>query len=289
MQKANLCLHAGGYEATLAEVAKVSTPMATETHFPVPHIALYDETKSALDSAGFEIVNEQHALAARGDRYFGLVQVVRKGAENGVDYARILGLRNSHDKSFPAGAVLGSEVFVCDNLSFFGEIKMARRHTVWIMRDLSKLIFGMIAKVTEKWFELDMRYKLYKTEKIDREQVDHVLISAMEHGVVPVTKLPAVLREWKHPSFDHGEDGTVWRLFNAFTQVMKGGSLFELPQRTEKIHSLCDGLVDFEDFIKVPGTSEEVGMPVYDEDEICPKCGKRDCEHGASYPEGEEQ
>jgi hypothetical protein len=33
----------------------------------------------------------------------------------------VLGLRNSHDKRFPAGLVGGSAVFVCDNLAFSGE------------------------------------------------------------------------------------------------------------------------------------------------------------------------
>ena len=52
------------------------------------------------------------------------------------DYCWVLGLRNSHDKTFPAGIVAGASVFVCDNLSFSGEIKFARKHTRFIVRDL---------------------------------------------------------------------------------------------------------------------------------------------------------
>ena len=43
------------------------------------------------------------------------------GGNTNVDYSLVLGLRNSHDKTFPASLALGSQVLVCDNLSFFGE------------------------------------------------------------------------------------------------------------------------------------------------------------------------
>ncbi|MGV3661435.1 MAG: hypothetical protein ACO1TE_14700 [Prosthecobacter sp.] len=41
----------------------------------------------------------------------------------------------NHDKTFPAGIVFG-----CDNLSFSGEIKFARNHSRFIVRDLPQLV-----------------------------------------------------------------------------------------------------------------------------------------------------
>ena len=59
-------------------------------------------------------------------RYFGLMEIHTQKASD--DYCWVLGLRNSHDKIFPAGIVVGAAVLVCDNLSFSGEIKFARKH-----------------------------------------------------------------------------------------------------------------------------------------------------------------
>jgi hypothetical protein len=62
------------------------------------------------------IVNQHTVLTHDRLRYFGLMEI-----QNGVihqDYAWVLGLRNSHDKTFPAGIVAGANVFVCDNLRF---------------------------------------------------------------------------------------------------------------------------------------------------------------------------
>lgn len=270
----NLILHAGSFAVTAEEVQKVATPIPSETHHPIPHFMLYDSARVAFDGAGFEIVNEQHALAAEGQRYFGLLELVMRGAENGKDYARVVGLRNSHDKTFPAGAIMGSEVLVCDNLAFSSEIKLLRRHTAWILRDLPGLMFTMVRKIAEKWVEMDTRYSRYKEEGIGRPEVDQTLIRAMELKVIPVTKIPSVLREWKNPTFDHGAEN-VWRLFNAFTQVLKGGSLFELPNRTQGLHVLLDRLVDFQT-VKHPDPLNQ----------LAPEDVYRT---GIEYPEGEEQ
>jgi hypothetical protein len=52
------------------------------------------------------------------------------------DYTDTVGLRNSHDKSFPIGIAFGSRVFVCDNLAFHGEHVIRRKHTVKAKREL---------------------------------------------------------------------------------------------------------------------------------------------------------
>ncbi len=48
-------------------------------------------------------------------------------------------VRNSHDKTFPAGIVAGTQVPVCDNLSFAGEISLARKHTSNILAPKERL------------------------------------------------------------------------------------------------------------------------------------------------------
>jgi hypothetical protein len=69
------------------------------------------------------VVNEAHGLTKDGNRYFGLIQVAN--GHNADDFGLVIGLRNSHDKMIPAGLVLGASVFVCDNLSFSGEVRLA--------------------------------------------------------------------------------------------------------------------------------------------------------------------
>ena len=54
------------------------------------------------------------------------------------DYTDTLGLRNSHDKTFPIGIAYSSRVFVCDNLAFMGDHVIRRKHTAKAKRELTK-------------------------------------------------------------------------------------------------------------------------------------------------------
>ena len=134
----NLLLHCGGQAIERAELDRHPTPSPTGSWQPVPHATLLDLVERAFAHAGMNVVDQAHALGRDGDRYFGLMHLsVDRGNYDhdeaqdttGNGYGFIAGLRNSHDRSFPASLVLGSVVFVCDNLAFSGEVVLARRHT----------------------------------------------------------------------------------------------------------------------------------------------------------------
>src|ERR1700742_3908127 len=104
-RRCNLILHCGATAVPRVEVARVSTPRPTETWTPIPHVTLIETVEDALRSTGLKIGNQVHSLSQAGDRYFGLTEV--HGPQDVRDYAMVLGLRNSHDKSFPVGLVAG--------------------------------------------------------------------------------------------------------------------------------------------------------------------------------------
>ena len=114
MNQSNLILHCGAAKADREQLAHVCTPDGDNTWCPIPHETLVSEVAGALNRANMRIVTEAHGMSADGARYFGLLQIANGDEQD--DYSYVLGLRNSHDKRFPAGLVVGSAVFVCDNL-----------------------------------------------------------------------------------------------------------------------------------------------------------------------------
>ena len=60
---------------------------------------------------GLRVVTESHGLTHDGERYFGLLQVAN--GHDDSDFGLVVGVRNSHDKRFPAALVVGASVFVC--------------------------------------------------------------------------------------------------------------------------------------------------------------------------------
>ena len=107
MNRLNLNICGGEHtKVGFDEVCAVRTPEATESWRPISHSYLIDRVRSHLDDNGYSIVAENHNLARFGQRYFGLFQIAHKDrAEN--DRGTILGLRNAHDKCFPAGLCAG--------------------------------------------------------------------------------------------------------------------------------------------------------------------------------------
>ena len=239
-QRPNLMLHCGARAVERRDVIDVSTPRATETWTPIPHISLITEVERTLKTNGLIVGNQAHSLTHEGHRYFGLMEIQRSDFDD--DYCWVLGLRNSHDKTFPAGVVAGMTVFVCDNLSFSGEVKLARKHTRFITRDLPQLVQSAVGKLMDRWHHQDTRLSTYKLTDLDDRAAHDLVIRASDVGVCPNKLIPRVLHEWREPRHEAFQERNVWSFFNAATEALKG-NLIELPRRTEALHGLLDNHV----------------------------------------------
>ena len=239
----NLCLHAGAHQADRAEVQSAATPEPTDTWYPIPHARLLDQVESTLTGVGLNVVSEAHAIGRDGDRYFGLLEVRNGQAHD--DYALVIGLRNSHDQSYPAGLVIGSGVFVCDNLAFSGEIKLTRKHTRFIDRDLPGLVQSAVGRLGEMRHKQDQRIAAYKSKRLADRDAHHLMVQMVDAGTLPVTRLPVALQEYRYPSHDEFLiDGkrTAWTLMNGVTEALKGRNLDALPRRTQAMHGVLDAV-----------------------------------------------
>ncbi len=236
----NLCLHCGGHQVERDFVEGITTPPSTQSWVPVPHHRVLEEVETALVGARLTVVNQAHALWGDGRRYFGLLEVCN-GKPQG-DHGLVIGVRNSHDQSFPASIALGSAVFVCDNLSFCGEITISRRHTRFIERDLPRVIHTAVCRLTDLRQTQDDRIEKYKSTKLDDQTAHDLVIRAVDASSLPVTQIPAVLSEWRDPTHEEFTVGgkNFWRFYNSLTNALKGRNLSARPQRSEALHGLLD-------------------------------------------------
>jgi len=235
---AKLMIHCGGQEVAREALAEAGTPPATATWHPIPHATLLQEVEQSLERNNLRVVAQQHALAREGDRYFGLLQVAN--GQNPEDHAWVLGLRNSHDRTFPAGFVVGSRVFICDNLAFSGEIVIARRHTRWILRDLPRLVMDGVGQLTQRWHSQEERYDRYRTTALTDSDTHDVVIRALDVQAITTLQVPEVLRQWRRPAYPEFRERTAWSLFNAFTSVVGAGSVWTVSKRTQALHGVFD-------------------------------------------------
>jgi hypothetical protein len=229
--------------ATFEQVEAVKTPQPTETWRPIGHSFLIDKVKNRLEATGFKVENEAHNLARSGQRYFGLYQVTHKDRLNN-ERGTILGLRNAHDKCFPAGLCAGDAPFVCDNLIFHNEVVLARRHTKNILNDLDGVIARTLGKLFGMWNTQDNRIEAYKDFSLTNSQANDLVIRAFQAKAIGKTQIADVVGQWEasdHPDF---WDRNLNSLYNAFSECYKG-NVNALPKRSEALHSVLDAEVGF--------------------------------------------
>lgn len=291
-----LMLHCGASEVTRDKVFEVVTPEPTDSHFPVDHDLLLTEVENNLAKNGLEIVQQAHALTQEGQRYFGLLEVKKRplevieeplpGASHALlddpsvkpDYNLVIGLRNTHDKSFSAALAMGSRVFCCDNLAFSGDVLIGRKHTRHIKRDLPLMIPRAFAALSVERVNMETRIDAYKNEKIsDVAANDLILRSIVDEKIFGVRLLNRVVEEWRNPSHDEFGDRTVWSLFNAYTEAAKPkvkvdeetgeeirapGNLAGLMSKTKNLHGFLDKAIGLSlrtrDEVLAEGEGEDV-------------------------------
>jgi hypothetical protein len=230
-------------ESSFEDVKNVKTPEATESWQPISHAFLVDRVQNQMQDNGWEIVDTYHSLHRYGQRYFGLFHVKNTGVDND-ERGTIVGLRNSHDKCFPAGLCMGNAPFVCSNLIFTNEVVLARRHTTHILRDLSQVIARTLGKMTETWASDEQRISAYKQYELDNQQAHDLVIRAFRNGAISKAKIADVVEQWHKPEHDDFSPRTMHSLYNAFTHILKGG-ITQLPSRSLALHGVLDSQVGF--------------------------------------------
>ena len=224
----------------LLEDKKVSrTPDPTDSHTPIPHSMLVERTHEALDRAGLKVEEEEHALGRGGLRYFGGFAIKGEDIEAN-DRRLVVGLRNAHDKSFAASVCIGNQMMVCENLCFSSDVKLARRHTVNILRDLNTVLSSAVSRVVSHWHDMGKRIASYKGTELSKERASDLVVDLAEMGAVPARSVYKAVQEFRNPRHEEFKGGSLWTLYNGVTEHLKGGDLSKLPQRTMTTQSIFD-------------------------------------------------
>ena len=234
-----MLLHCGAELVSKEQLWEVPTPDHTDTWYPLAHFCVLSEVQTQLRACGFIITEEAHALTHDGARYFGVLNITLPG-RGILEWSWAVAVRNSHDKTFPAGLVAGTKVVCCDNLAFCGEVQISRKHTRFAERDLRELTARAIGKLGDRLTGLDERILCYNETQLTDRAAHDLVIRGLDCGIISSTQVPHVLKEWREPSHAEFRERTAWSLFNAFTEVHKGMNPHTVIQRGEALHGLFD-------------------------------------------------
>jgi hypothetical protein len=245
-----LMLHCGGQLASRDEVIAVPAPAATDTYVPLPYESFIVRIEKQLAVEGITIREEHLALSKNRQRLFGLIALTLPGV-TATDHGCVLGLRTSYDRSFANGLCIGAAVFVCDNLSFSGEVTFQRKHTAGMLKDLSWMISETVSTLPKRFAEQSTAFAKLKQRELTEVEAHDLVIRFWDAGAIGTLEIPRLIKEWREPRHaEFAQSTNAWRLFNAATETIKG-DLWRLPARTRAIHNIldevvCDGAVEAE-------------------------------------------
>jgi len=238
------------------ELANVRTPDATESFTPISHSFLVDETFAALDRAGYTVTEEKHALGRFGQRYFGGFQIAGKDI-NSNERKLVLGLRNAHDKTFAASMCIGNRMMVCENLCFSADVKLARRHTLNILRDIPRVLAEGIGRLMSHWTDMETRINRYQNTEIGFKEACELAVQLAESKALPAREVFPVTQEFKTPRHAEFATPTLWNLYNSVTENLKGSDLTKLPARTMIMQQMFDARAGHSSIIEVEAIDAE--------------------------------
>lgn len=237
-------MHCGAGAASLADLRNQPDPEPRgPAHHPMRHDSFIDLVESRLRRASYDVEETKYFLNRGGDQMFGVARLL----SDRPDYQPLIGFRNSHDMSCSAGLAMGMRVFVCDNMSFSGQIVIQRKHTRHIMDDLPSLVENAIDRLTQLHTTQEQRILAYKQCPVDIDQAAHLLLELHEWDVLPANKIKQAWTQFRNDplNYDTGNVQTLWRLYNAVTYVWKRSPaqlMGPIHKRSGALHSRLDSV-----------------------------------------------
>jgi hypothetical protein len=178
-------------------LCQVTPPKPTLTWTPLPHSRLMDSVEGQLRNRGYRVHDSTCLLSHGGDLFSGTDSISNR--EN-PGYLRMIGARNSHDKSLAAGFVSGAKVTVYSTGWCFGdEVALSRKYTSRLFEDLDERIVAGFSRIFQEWERNDLWVMSYREKKLDDKVAHDLVIRSVDAEALTPCAIPKVLREWREP------------------------------------------------------------------------------------------
>jgi Domain of unknown function (DUF932) len=207
------------------ELALVPTPLATDTHRPVPH---HEIVQALVETLGFRhigVVHDEYAVSPDGMKMFGVLDLETE--MHGARFA--IGLRNSHDKSMRLALTCGYRVFVCSNMAFSGDFTpvLAKHSKSFSLVDA---ISVGVDRMQRNFEPMRKQVEFWRQSELTDVTAKMIIYQAFIESELEVPRHLArrVHDLYFDPQFDEFKPRTLWSLSNAFTSAFK--DLEPIPQ-----------------------------------------------------------
>jgi hypothetical protein len=232
----DLMIHRGSNLVAREELLEIPVPEATDSYQPVSHYILANTLATIGQDLlrGYTLTREKYGLARQGQQMFAIQTYSRDNSEMGLS----IGFRNSYDKSMAIGIAIGASVFVCDNLSLTGEVTVLKKHTINVWTALEETVIATLYRSQHNFERICVDAEILKGREIDNREAFRTMGQLFGNNVLSPRQLPAVKKEWLHPSHDEFKVRTMWSFYNSCTEVLKSTPPFQVMEKHIQLHKI---------------------------------------------------
>jgi hypothetical protein len=222
---------------------KTPEPMGSR-HAPYSFADFSNTVCDEIVKSGFKIEREEFAITQDENRLFGLIHVsngVDHPTPTGVDldevgcrravpaiykpkYNSVVGVRGAHDQRISRGLAIGSQVMVCSNLCFHGDLgNWYTRQTTNIGERIPGLVAEAVGGLRDASETLTVDFDAFNRREITRDAGDSILLDIYRSGGFSASQLGRAIGDWDESGVDeHMANGrSLWWLFNSATAALK--------------------------------------------------------------------
>lgn len=214
MEGAKLVAHTGAQIVTREQLKEYVTPEATDTFKPIGHSQLVETLTQVMQDRGLHITREQFAV--QNHKLFGTFDTEWQKME---EYGAAVGFRHANDKSMPITLAVGARVFVCDNMSFLGELIAIRKHTAKL--DLGEEMDRAMYRYMQGWRKLKDDIEVQQGTVLEDRRVKQLIYDIFTQKIMPLRMFPLVAEHYAHIRDDNTTPITGWWLHNVMTAHIK--------------------------------------------------------------------
>jgi hypothetical protein len=210
--------HTQSQLVTRADLLTIPPPPATPTWKPIAHADLIQALDRQLLVRGITIQKEQFALQRQGARLFAVLDLAYEETE---EFCAALGIRTANDRSMALEIAVGVKVFVCDNLTFSGDlIALRRKHTTGF--DLNADLSRAIDRYQHYLGTLKGQVERLKCTAVSEVEAKGLIFDVFAKDILPIRLFQTVSYYYFWQEGDGSfVRGTLWALHNACTRAVK--------------------------------------------------------------------
>jgi hypothetical protein len=134
-----------------------------------------------------------------------------------AEYGAAVGFRHANDRSMPIQIAVGARVFVCDNMSFLGELIHTRKHTAKL--DLGVELDSAMYRYMQGFRKLVDDITVQQESPLEDRKAKTLIYDIFRQKIVPVRLLHPVVEDYETRAKQ--EPPTGWLLHNCFTAQIK--------------------------------------------------------------------